>query len=127
MYLGVADFPGWISQSCNVVDLMYIQTQFATSVCLDLPPNPPHNFLGMILCFKPGHNGSSVFKITVKNTEGDVIWYKYNLFGFSTPNHSMMVVVPTSVFSVRAGDSTIELAANAAVLGFHLLYKKDIV
>lgn len=129
MNIGKADFPDWISLSTNLEschpDATYIEPQFSLMSSLDLPPNVLHNYLGMVLCFKFGNRGSA-YKITVKNTTGDIIWYKYRCFEYYQENQSAILIVPNSVFSFRDGDSRIELASDTQVLGFHLLYKPEI-
>lgn len=86
----------------------------------DLLPNASHNFLGMILCFKPDSNSITY---TVKSTTSDLM---YNSEDFNLSSDLVMVVVPRSIFAVTDGDNRIEITSDFEIIvGIHSLYKSE--
>lgn len=90
----------------------------------NLPAKVSRNFLAVILCFK--HWGIVTYGNTtysVKNTTSGFIWS-----GSFDNNHpdAHIIIVPRSIFSLKDGDESIELTADAEILGIHLLYRTEI-
>ncbi|KAK1382368.1 hypothetical protein POM88_020103 [Heracleum sosnowskyi] len=114
IYTRVAEFPDWTFQSSN----------FGSTMCLDLPPNVSRDYLAMILCFTlRGNNDLNISTYSVKNTTSKFIW---NYSFLSHYHESLIVILPSSSFSVRDGDQRIEITSNSEICGSHLLYRADV-
>ncbi|KAK1382152.1 hypothetical protein POM88_019887 [Heracleum sosnowskyi] len=105
IYIGRKDFRDWICQDLGI----------------QLEPDESHNFLAMILTFEDPHFGVTY---SVKNITSGFIWI--DILCNLTDNESLIVIVPSSILSIRDGDE-IELKSDQKMIcGIHLLYKKEI-
>lgn len=95
-----------------------------------LPPNTMHNYLAMILCFKPWRDDEikryqlDTIKYCVYSTTS---WVGGNYMLHTVPcyNGSLMVTVPSSIFMAGEHNTWISLYSNYQLKGIHLLYKAE--
>lgn len=100
-----------------------------STVSLDLPSNPSHNFFAMILCSKFS-KGGNVFRCVATTT--NKITHGIYLQNFPVSDYqefSVMDIIPRTDFPLTEDDCRVEFKAilipwgMAEILGIHLLYK----
>ncbi|KAK1382147.1 hypothetical protein POM88_019882 [Heracleum sosnowskyi] len=116
--IGREEFRDWIST---------VPSEFGfVRYCLDLGKqfelgsNASHNFLAIILAFEDPHYG---VKCSVKNITSGFIWSD-TLSKFAD-YESLIVIVPSSILSIRDGDKIELISDQKLICGIHLLYETE--